>query len=251
MAILQTSVPYPVDPHARLPGIGPTQDWLHRDEAYAAQMAERVRLLRDRRDEVHALLPEGRAAAEELLEAILAEVSGWPGFEVSSDRVACPDGRGVAIDRSDPLGTAARIVQEDLCLMEEGPDGHVMTGAVLCFPASWMLSEKIGRPLSGIHDPVEEYDGTLERRVQRLFDAIRPGTILMRHNALWYHDPALFQPRSIHARRDKPDYGHGDYLRTERQTLRRLPRTGAVVFAIHTFILHREDGERALSVSSE
>ena len=64
----------------------------------------------------------------------------------------------VAIDRGDPMGTLGHLVQEDLCLMEKRGEEHVLTAAVLCFPASWRLADKIGRPLEAIHVPVPEYD---------------------------------------------------------------------------------------------
>ena len=34
--------------------------------------------------------------------------------------------------------------------------------------------------------------------------------------------------------------GAGPYIRSERQTLCRLPKTGAVVFGIHTFVLRNQ-----------
>ncbi|MGR3502887.1 heme-dependent oxidative N-demethylase family protein [Pseudaestuariivita sp.] len=244
--ILQHALPYVLDSTRRLPGIAPTEHWLIQDEAYAAQMAERARLIAELPEEVLALTPEGQPAAEELLRLVVDEAQGWDGFEVRDGAVRCPDGRAVAIDFAQPLETLAQLVQEDLCLLAPAGGGSVLTGAVLCFPASWRLSEKIGRPLPEIHAPVPEYDDGLARRVQRLFDAIRVGQVLMRHNLLWYARPELYQPRSEITPRKEA--GPGEYLRSERQTLRRLPRTGAVVFAIHTYVLSPEDGLRAVSV---
>jgi len=100
--------------------------------------------------------------------------------------VTRPDGARIPIDRADPLGTLGHLVQEDLCLMERRGAEHVLTGAVLCFPASWRLSEKVGRPMIGIHEPVREYDATLARRVQRLLDGVRTGRPLLRFNVLTY-----------------------------------------------------------------
>jgi hypothetical protein len=135
-------------------------------------------------------------------------------------------------------------VQEDLCLLDKpaGADEHVLTAAVLCFPAMWTLAEKIGRPLVAIHRPVPDYDAGLAARVQRLFDGLRPveagGRILMRMNALDHPSPALFQTRREAEPREQ-GRGAGGFLRIERQCLRKLPRTGAVVFSIHTTVLDR------------
>jgi hypothetical protein len=226
----------------RLPGMLPVApgDWLRVDEAFAGQMALRDALIAGRRGDVVALLPEGRAAAAELLDRVLAEVAGMAGHAVGPDAVTRPDGVAVPIDRADPMGTAGRLVQCDLCLLEKPPgaDQHVLTGAVLCFPASWTLAQKIGRPLTGIHDPVHDYDPAMAARVQRLFDGLRAEAPLMRMNALAYSDPALFQPRREYETRNRT--GLRPYVRSERQCLVRLPATGAVVFSIHTYVLPRD-----------
>jgi dimethylamine monooxygenase subunit A len=115
----------------------------------------------------------------------------------------------------------------------------VLTGAILCFPASWTLAEKIGRPMSAIHGPVHEYDARIATSVQRMMRAIQPGAMLWRANALVYDDATLHQPRVEGARRPPPV--EGLYLRSERQSFVRLPVTGAVVFAIHTYVVRVSD----------
>lgn len=240
-AVLHQTLPHArwMDPRtARLPGMLPVDpgDWLRVDEAFAGQMALRDALLAGRPADVRALLPEGAAAAAELLDRVLAEVAGMAGYRVTPDAVTRPDGVTVPLDRADPLRTAGRLVQCDLCLLERPPGAaeHILTGAVLCFPASWTLAQKIGRPLTGIHSPVPDYDAGLAARVQRLFDAIRPEAPLWRMNALAYADPALHQPRREGEGRPP---GPRPFLRSERQCLLRLPATGAVVFSIHTYVL--------------
>ncbi|MCL6285062.1 DUF3445 domain-containing protein [Ruegeria sp. 2012CJ41-6] len=237
-AILQRTIPYdPLTPRP-LPGIAPVRmkDWLLRDEAFAAQMAQRAALLGARRNDVLALHESARPAAEELLDLVLS--LAYPG---AGPQVTRPDGVRVTIDRADPLATLGQLVQEDLCILLKQGDEHVLTGAVLCFPASWMLAEKYLRPLVAIHEPVAPYDGSIAKRVQRLFDGVQPERPLWRFNALWYVDPALHQPRSMHDRRDAPAAKTADYLRSERQCILRLPQTRAVIFSIHTYVLARAD----------
>lgn len=114
----------------------------------------------------------------------------------------------------------------------------MLTGVILCFPASWMLAEKLGRPLGPIHAPVpQHYDAALAARVERLFAGLRPGRALWRVNAHYYADPALFQPRPESAPRAKVG-GPAPFLRSERQVLvRLLPVSGAVIFSIHTWVV--------------
>jgi hypothetical protein len=237
--ICQTSLPrlpWMEPAMARLPGVQPLDwaDWLVVDDAFAAQMALRDRLLAERRAEVHAMTRAAEPAADALLLLILDHLGS--DYRREGGVVTRPDGVRVALDADAPLVTAARLVQEDLCLMQPVAGEHVLTGAVLCFPASWTLAEKIGRPLTGIHTPVAAYDGGMAARVQRLFDAIRPERPLWRQNALVYADAALHQPRSEAApRRDAA--AEGRYLRSEKQCLVRLPSCDAVVFSIHTWVV--------------
>ncbi|WP_170375830.1 heme-dependent oxidative N-demethylase family protein [Ruegeria atlantica] len=242
MTILQTSIPYdPLAPRP-LPGIQPgsMDDWLHCDDVFAAQMQRRTTLLTERRAEVLALDPSAEPAAQELLNLVLKHA--YPGC---LDRVIRPDGQGVEIDHSNPMDMLCRLVQEDFCILQKHGDEHVLTGAILCFPASWRLSEKFMRPLIDIHGPVASYDADIARRVQRLFDGIQSERPLWRFNALWYEDAELHQPRSASAPRDVQEPGVAQYLRSERQTLLRLPETKAVVFSIHTYVLEAKHLRKA------
>lgn len=229
---------------ARLPGVQPLdpRNWLTVDDAYGAQMAERERLIADRPEAVLACLPGGRDAAEELQGAVMAHLADRPDFDVRADAVLCPDGRVVPVDHSAPLRTIGRLVQEDFGLLVKpaGGDEHVLVAAVLCFPASWTLAEKIGRPLFRIHRPVASYDAGVAARVQRLFDGVQAGRPLWRVNLLRYADPTLHQPRPEDRPRTAPS-GPAPYLRSEVQTILRLPRTGAVAFGIHTYVVKAED----------
>lgn len=225
---------------ARLPGIQPVApgDWLRVDEAYAGQMAERDRLISGIPHAVHALRSEAEPASQELLDLVLTQLPAL-GHTVGETTVTRPDGVTVALDRSAPLLTLGRLVQEDFCIHLADGAEHALMGAILCFPASWTLAEKIGKPLTAIHTPVQPYDAAMAARVQRLFDAIRPEQPLWRANALLYEDPTLHQPRREGEERPRPQ--SRNYLRSERQCLLRLAKTCAVVFSIHTTIVHVDD----------
>lgn len=238
--ILQDRLPLApwMDPRIwRLPGILPVEgdDWLRLDEAFAGQMAERDARIAADLPRVHALLPEAEAAAQELLDRVLAKIGQAAGYRHRGAVVLRPDGVAVALDRSQPLVTAGRLVQEDLCLLDAQAGEHRLIGAILCFPASWTLAQKIGRPMLAIHAPVQHYTADVARRVQRLFDAIRPEQPLWRMNALVYDDPTLFQPRLEGESRPRPV--ERLYMRCERQCLLRLPHSRAVVFSIHTYLV--------------
>lgn len=218
-----------MDPRAaRPPGLAPLdmREWTVRHADFEAQMACRRRLLAERPGMVLGALHEGEEPAVELLEALLAH-TGEPRALTLEERFCA-------------LTAIGRLVAEDFCLLvpDAASGEYRLVAAVLCFPSRWLLSEKMGRPLTPIHDPVPGYGGDLARRVNRVFEALRPDRPLVRVNWSVHPTPELFLPQG-ETEKSAP-FMLGDharfYLRTERQTLVRLPRTGAVAFGIKTSV---------------
>lgn len=210
------------------------------DDAYSRQMLIRENLIDQRFADVHALLDEGEAAAKECLEEVLTLLADNPAYTKNVGSIVRPDGKEITIDRDNPLVTLGRLIQEDICILQPSELGHKLVGAILCFPASWTLAEKIGRPMVRIHAPVTEYSGEVAKRVQRLFDMVHSDRPMWRANAFAYDHARLFTPR----REDDPPRkvdGEIRFVRSERQVIKKLPQTGAIVFSIHTFIVPIEN----------
>ena len=216
-------------------------DWLRVDAAHAHQMRLRDRLLHERRDEVAAALPESAAGAAEtlaLLTAFLPQrfAERWVLQDgVMIDRV---DGRQIDLASDAPLVAAGRLVQEDLCLMRPGPDGYYLAAAVLCFPSHWRLHEKLGRPMAVIHGPVPGFAERLGAPVDRFMTTLSVERPVWRVNWSIAENDELFSPDDRAAHRPATGRTVADalFLRVERQTLRRLPHSGDVLFTIHTAV---------------
>ena len=230
-----------------LPGVQPLDmaDWLVVDDVYAAQMCERLRLLNTIPDKVMAKTSDSSSALEEACAMVIEQVQKLGGFEKSGEVMTCPDGRDVALT-GDPLHVMGQLIQEDICIMQRPEDAeeHFLSAAVLCFPAHWTLSEKIGRSMGRIHKPVDIYTDDIQRRVQRLFDGVQVGRPLWRFNRA-HAGPELYQPRSeLEFKNYVPD-GQPEYVRAERQSLIRLPESKAVIFSIHTYVVAPCENEKA------
>jgi hypothetical protein len=149
-----------------------------------------------------------------------------------------PAARCVALDGEPPLLIASRLVQEDLLLMRRGADGWRLVAGSLCFPSSWVLDEKLGRAMDAIHAPVPGFAGRVGEMVARIFDNLRPEQPVERMNWSIYDDATLrhasSKPRS---ERFPPNAAMREraHIRVERQTLRRLPRSGAILFTVRVF----------------
>ena len=224
--------------HQRLPGLAPirVEDWLIQDDAYDAQMAYRDALIGSQSDKVHICRSEAMPAAKELLSLLTEELPRYAqGYQYAANQVTRADGTQIKTKQGPPLLICGQLAQEDFAILQKSGDQHIFTGGVICFPAHWSLAEKIDRTLHGLHEPVDTYDQRINDSMERIFNNLRPDAPLARANFLIYTDPDLYQPMSetLDIQR-KP--GAPRYVRAERQTLRRLPQTGAIIFSIHTYL---------------
>ena len=221
-------------------------DWIEIDDSFAGQLAERRALLASRRDEVCLALPESRIGQAEVLALLLDHLPDrFPevyrrGATAIENLVT---GERFELDleawREAPLEVAGRLVQEDLCLMRRSEQGYRLIAGVLCFPSHWRLADKLGRPLDLIHGPVPGFGEQLAATVERFFGNLQVERPVWRVNWSLVDTPELFlppehrlQPKRVEAERA----GEQVWLRVERQTLRRLPRTRDVLFTIRTYI---------------
>ncbi|WP_439817429.1 heme-dependent oxidative N-demethylase family protein [Zavarzinia sp. CC-PAN008] len=251
--------PFDGGPYKMRMGITPLDglaEWITVDEEFATELALKRDLLRDERDAVLAVTPGSEPACAEVLELLADHLPRqFPDvFTRDGGRLTVlPTGETWTVDPPEqhPLELAGRLVQEDLCVMEENDGGdYVLTAANLCFPSFWRLAEKIGRPLHEIHGPVPDLAQTIGGAMSRFFKALAVDRPVQRLNASIAGHPDLFQPASKGERNRllvdrgeiNPDNaGETIYFRMERQTLRRLPRTGAILFTIHIYRYKLDD----------
>lgn len=218
--------------------------WFWITDTYEDEIAEKCRLLAERPEEVLAVLPEAAEACSELLDLMidhLPEHHPEHFTRVEGGIAVHAQGERITRDVREPLRWAGLLVQEDLCLMGAGAEGaYRLTAASLCFPSRWRLADKLGRPLREIHGGVPGFGERLGTPVDRFFSALTVDRPVWRANWSVQDDPELFQPiPKQHMRRvelDGADVGDHLFLRVERQTLRRLPRSGQVLFTIHTMV---------------
>jgi hypothetical protein len=221
------------------------EEWLEIDGDLAADIEEKRRLLTTQRGNVFAELPVSEAAQREVLKLLADHLAADhpQHYRRSGSHLECLT-TGETVDLSNPgrpaLEAAACMVQEDLCLLHEQDGAYILSAACVCFPSRWKLRDKIGKPLSAIHDPVPGYDAKLARPVDRFFHVLKADKPVWRLNWSIVDDPALYQPTG-HGSQGDPSItaataGEKLWLRVERQTLRRLPVSGDVLFTIR---IHR------------
>ncbi|MEM9780400.1 MAG: DUF3445 domain-containing protein, partial [Pseudomonadota bacterium] len=206
--------------------------WVEVDETFREQMAQRDRLLGSSPELTLGCLRSADAAVGELVAALTRHLTSHKNWQMSGDSLRRPDGVAVALRPA--VETLGRMTQEDWLILQDlgGPE-YVLTAGALCFPGNWALPDKLGKPLTQVHDPVPGYTDALAARVNRVFEALHVDRPLQRLNWSLAKTDALHCPRPHES-------GAPLYLRVERQTLVRLPQTEAVVFGIKTYLTSLE-----------
>lgn len=153
---------------------------------------------------------------------------------------------------ADPMEIVGRLIQDDVAIMFERADGqyYLLAGSIL-LAGFWRLSDKFGLPLSEIHTSgsVPQYDSKLRRGMENFFRRVQPANPVLRNNYLIQADDNLAWSTALAAEDDdaaiaqhagwssaqKSTVAESHRFRSERQSLRRLPRSGGVVFTIRTY----------------
>lgn len=200
----------------------PLADWLEGGEADPA--ARKDPLFAAARDLVWAETPGSQAGQAEVLSLVQDALGPTPP----------PPGLP-------PLYAASRRVPDDLCLMERRDGQWRLTALSLSAGGFFTAAEAIGKSLGELHGPVTGFAERFLVRVQRVFEGLRPELVLERRNWTVLNSADLHTPSSAPIRAriadiDPRNAGRVLNLRVERQTLRRLPRTGGALFTIRVWL---------------
>jgi hypothetical protein len=205
-------------------------DWIEWGPDTSAALSEKTRLNAEFPESVFVALDGVEAESTEVANALVSHLAH-----------TVPDRHRILDKSLHPLDAAARLVPEDLVLMVErgqGDERQLVFGAgSVCFPNRWDLQSKLGQTMAEVHAPVALLNDQLEVPVNRFFDRLRPERSFWRlgwgllDTADWYTPldgtaaprPAACRPEQI-------------FLRVERETLRRFPKTNCVLFTIRTYV---------------
>jgi hypothetical protein len=237
------------------------ETWLDIDSHLESYIAEKQRLTLERFDDVFVAEPdtlEAQREVEDLIRAHLGGHFGSAGPTPSKTMLTTPDGTSLPV-----LHQAALSVQEDLVIMRKGDTGWRLSAASVCFPSSWTLREKFRRPMHEIHGPVPGFaQGTRNAGlIERMFDNLRVDMPVIRWNWSVYGDAELFHQHAHETGEGR--FGPGPvaknvYLRLERQTLRKLPESGDILFTIRIYIdpldaleTHPDGARLALAIADQ
>ncbi|MBN9220260.1 MAG: DUF3445 domain-containing protein [Mesorhizobium sp.] len=273
MTPLPTHTPYDGSSKLFTIGLKPLDPaaWMEVDHHLAPYLAEKRRLYSEIPERVFVEEDGTRGAQREVLDLLVAylpekfpdtyrRTDAGIGLVDVANHPALPSALTEA-----PLVEASLLVQEDLILMRRDDSGWRLAAGSLCFPSSWSLTEKFGKPLQRIHEPVPGFGpGTRPAElISRMFDGLQ-GQAVERYNWSIQADDALYHPLSNVERIDRATnrpsrFPDGDvkahaFIRVERQTLRKLQSSRDILFTIRIHldplaVLERHPDRAALAVS--
>ncbi|KAF7322517.1 hypothetical protein HMN09_00030200 [Mycena chlorophos] len=213
--------------------------WIELESTYKERIAQRIQLHSQHGKKIVDCLPGAELACRELMEMVVQFVCArYPG----QFTVDYPTG----VFRNHILGTTSNIYTTEplLLLLHHIPEDFLLTqrdektglyafrAGVSCSSVGWNVSTKIGLNLSGIHAPVPDYEEKMAFSMNRFFTSMKVEKPIQRGSwGLEIGQPLFLQEEELGFRQKNPNLCLEDiHLRVDWQTLRRLPRSRAIVF---------------------
>ena len=213
--------------------------WIEFGPDFELQMALRAELLNQQLNSVVAFLPEAVDACFELNSVLRGHLVKYHSEYAWGDLDRMIVRSGVELkqprDGADALSQLAFMVQEDFCILSNDDSPRLIAGLV-CFPSHWMLSEKLGKSSDAIHSTVPGFQKSLATPTNAVLGRILEDRPLWRLNWTIHGSDELHSPvPKSRQKLTQLNVLQSTWLRIERQTLRRLPESRAIVFSIRTY----------------
>lgn len=228
--------------------------WISMETDYAVNMRDKRELLAAYTDRYYRALPSSLPAQRELRGRIVAHLLNDHAQRfIRTGNLISPVDSGCVFDLEDngvePLLQLSQFIEEDFMLIEEVEGHALITAASNVYSSSGRLVASVGQAIDWAHIPVPGLTRMLGRRIDRIVGSVHATTPAERFN--WQLTPmaSIFFPRdnphaanavAMHAILEPlcaapRRAGELLWIRVERQTLSRLPDSGAVAFSLHTY----------------
>lgn len=238
--------------------------WLDMDKYYCHYLEEKRRIWKKFGKENIDWLPESEDACIELMETVTDHMlERYPLlFTLLQDKkdkgkIVRNEITKEVLDMTHPLKEppllyVTKMAKEDFYIVRKNPEDqkHYLIAAAVPFPGgSFGINEKIGKHLDFIHTDVPYYEEKLKKSMERWFDRLTPDNPVER--ASWYitwdhklkvnnvYQLPKFRPDVLAdlSSTDPKEFN----VRVERQTLRRLPKSNAIIFTNHPIFYSIEE----------
>lgn len=148
----------------------------------------------------------------------------------------------------EPLAAISQLLEEDFILLQQVDGQDQITAASNAYSSSGRIVSSVGRSIPWAHKFVPTLNDQLGARIDRVLGNIKVGAPVERFNWLLTPIASRLFPEDPHAANsaavdkinaalveDPSRAGEILWIRVERQTLLRLPESGALAFSIYTY----------------
>ncbi|ODV81030.1 uncharacterized protein CANTADRAFT_46596 [Suhomyces tanzawaensis NRRL Y-17324] len=243
--------------------------WLDMDKYYIHYIEEKKRIWMKYGKQNIDWLPESEDACLELMEMVMDHmVARYPllftvlkhgtyDSKPGSGRIIKNEITHEILDmtyplKEHPLLYVSKVAKEDFYVAQKNPeDGkHYLVAAAVPFPGGLFgIDEKLGKNLDVIHADVPYYKEKLQKSMERWFDRMKASDPVERASwyVTWDHKLKTNNVYQLpqHNPNSEADLKSTDprefNVRVERQTLRRLPKSKAIIFTNHPIFYSIEE----------
>ncbi len=222
-------------------------EWLQYENDFADRVKEKKYLTQTEGKRVLDALPESVEAQKECLGVLTEHLQKYhlDKFEVSKDRILSKVENFTYLFsefEKCPLELASYLIADDICLLRASGDDYKLVAASVCAPTWWDLSEKIGKPLTSIHAPIPNLENKIGRMIRHFLQNLKAEDCYQRSNWFLFTSPNLcvfpnsFDFYTEMTGVDLENIETKLFLRSERQTFRRLKNTKHIAFGIKVYV---------------
>ncbi|RMJ15281.1 hypothetical protein CDV36_005081 [Fusarium kuroshium] len=216
--------------------------WIELESTYRERMRQRQEVCAKHGKEVIQALPGSELACKELMEMVIQFIcTRYPNqFQlIGTTLVNHILETKHNLKEHEPLHILRDNVPEDfaITLRDEKTGHYIFRAGIICSSIGWNLGRKMNQDLDVIHGPVPEYKEKMAFSMNRFFSKMPASNPIQRGSWGLSQGQPLYLPgdpgKASLKYRDAPNPSlkpEGIFLRTDWQTLRRLPLSGAVVF---------------------
>ena len=230
-------------------GLGPidVSEWIQYENDFADRIVQKKKLIREQGKQVLNVLASSLDAQKELLDLLLENIQQHHAdrFSVAGNHIDVKNesrNYKIADYENCPMELVSYIAGDDFCLLEEEGEDYKLVAASICAPTWWSLPEKMGKPLASIHAPIDNLEKKIGRMIRHFLQNLKVADCYQRSN--WF----LFTSNEFCVFPDSFDFyfdmsgisadniENSLYLRSERQTFRRLKNTNLIAFGIKVYV---------------
>lgn len=222
-------------------------DWIQYEDDFNERINEKHRLINNERARVLYSSDKSILAQQEFLNLLVEFLQKYKCnlFELNGSEIfSLKENKRYDIEeyKNCPIELISYLAPDDFCLLEECEDDYKLMAATVCAPTWWDLSKKIGKPLTSIHSPIANLEEKIGRMIRHFLKNLTNEDLYQRSNWFLFGAPDLcvfpskFDMYKNLVNITSDNIEKNLYLRTERQTFRKLTKNGDIVFGIKVYV---------------